>query len=409
MNKKKRNHPWICRLFAGLLGISLAVSPISVSAKDWDRTDGVFLMPDKTPVENAIARGIDVSYWKMDIDWEQVAADDVDFAMLGTRFRGNVDPYFPINAEKASEAGLDIGAYIYSYATTVEMAEQEADFVLNLIKDYPISYPVAFDAEDNATLGTLAPSQVSEIINAFCRKIEAAGYHPMLYANEHWLSDKIDMSMIDCDIWVARYNTMYTYAAPSMWQATNTGLINGVNGNVDIDFLFTDYSLIIPANTWRTIAGSRYYYQNHRLQKSAWIHDGLNWYYMNDTGNPETDWKNISETWYYLGPDGAMQTGWQQINGVWYYLDSSGAMQTGWQFINGLWYYLDFSGAMQTGWQQINGQLYYLDIPNGHLAVNTVLEQNGIYYQADMNGICFPIMTSPGQNPPAAQDVNSSP
>ena len=53
-----------------------------------------------------------------------------------------------MNAANASQAGLRLGAYIYSYATSVEMAQQEADFVLNLIKDYPISFPVVFDAED---------------------------------------------------------------------------------------------------------------------------------------------------------------------------------------------------------------------------------------------------------------------
>ena len=311
--------------------------------------------------------GIDVSYWKQEVDWEQVADSDVDFAMLGTRFRGEVDPYFPVNAQKAREAGLEVGAYIYSYATTVEMAEQEADFVLDLVKDFEISFPIAFDVEDNATLGTLTPQQVSEIINAFCGKIEEAGYYPMLYANEYWLNNKIDLSMVSYDLWVARYNTMYTVQNPSMWQATNTGAISGVNGSVDINFLFTDYSFIIPANTWRVIAGNRYYYQNHKMQKESWIHDGINWYYMSAAGNPETGWKQINGVWYYLDLFGAMQTGWQQINGLWYYLDLSGAMQTGWQQVNGLWYYLDSSGAMQTDWQQIDGQIYYFDPAGGQM------------------------------------------
>ena len=84
---------------------------------------------------NPYLRGIDLSYWNQNVDWNQVAADDVKFAMLATRFRGAEDPFFSINARGASSVGIDIGAYIYSYATSVEMAEQEADFILNEIKD----------------------------------------------------------------------------------------------------------------------------------------------------------------------------------------------------------------------------------------------------------------------------------
>ena len=377
-------HTVFRRIFSGLLVLGIALSsvlfsPVTVKAQDWENLDGKYRMPDGTPIEGAVARGIDVSYWKQEVDWEQVADSDVDFAMLGTRFRGEVDPYFPVNAQKAREAGLEVGAYIYSYATTVEMAEQEADIVLDLVKDFEISFPIAFDVEDNATLGTLTPQQVSESINAFCGKFEEAGYYPMLYANEYWLNNKIDLSMVSYDLWVARYNTMYTVQNPSMWQATNTGAISGVNGSVDINFLFTDYSFIIPANTWRVIAGNRYYYQNHKMQKESWIHDGINWYYMSAAGNPETGWKQINGVWYYLDLFGAMQTGWQQINGLWYYLDLSGAMQTGWQQVNGLWYYLDSSGAMQTGWQQINGVWYYLD-SSGAMQTDWQQIDGQIYY-----------------------------
>ena len=72
-------------------------------------------------------------------------------------------------------------------------------------------------------------------------------------------------------------------------------------------------------------------------------------------------------------------------------MDSAGVMQTGWQNINGSWYYLDSSGAMQTGWQDIGGARYYFDTANGVLAVNTVLELDGVKYQAGADGVCTPI------------------
>ena len=86
-----------------------------------------------------------------------------------------------------------------------------------------------------------------------------------------------------------------------------------------------------------------------------------------------------------------MQTGWQDIGGVRYYLNDSGSLQTGWARIDGAWYYLNGSGTMATGWQEIAGALYYLDPATGHLAVDAVLERDGVPYQADGNGICTPI------------------
>ncbi len=394
---------------AGILALSLCVSsqPMTALAAGWNRVGAgtVWQMADGTPIHGAISRGIDVSYWQQEIDWEKVRQDDVEFVMLGTRFRGEIDPYFRANADGAHNAGIKLGAYIYSYATTVEMAEQEADFVLDLIKDYPISYPVAFDAEDSGTLGTLSPSQVSEIINAFCRKIEDAGYHPMVYANENWLSNKIDLSMIDYDIWVARYNVMYTYNDPSMWQATSTGSVNGIKGNVDINFLFSDYSRVIPADTWRTIGGNTYYYKNHLMQKASWIHDGTGWFYMDHDGSPvkgwmtmpdgryyldETtgkmaeSWKMMDGNWYYFKESGAMASGWEQVDGIWYYLDQGGVMQTGWQEIGGKRYFLSASGAMSTGYQSIDGAGHYF-YPSGELAVGW-MNVDGRWYYANQAG-----------------------
>ena len=99
-------------------------------------------MPDGSAIQNVLHRGIDVSRWQEEINWSQVAKDDISFVMLGTRSKGAVDPYFHKNIQNAAANGIKVGVYIYSLATTTDMAVQEADFVLNLINDYPISYPV---------------------------------------------------------------------------------------------------------------------------------------------------------------------------------------------------------------------------------------------------------------------------
>ena len=350
----------------------------------WKKVNGVYQMPDGSAIQNVLARGIDVSRWQGEINWSQVAADDVSFVMLGTRSKGAVDPYFHRNIQQASAAGVKVGVYIYSLATTVEMAEAEADFVLDLIHDYPVSYPVAFDMEDS-TQGNLSKEELAAIANAFCKKISDSGYYPIIYANENWLKNKLDMSLMDYPVWVARYSARPSYQNPVMWQATSTGSVKGINGNVDIDFQFKDFSGQIPANTWRTINGKRYYYRNYAKQKNAWAQDSSDWYYMDSEGLASTGWITVSGSRYYLDETtGKMQTGWRQDQGKWYYLGSSGAVKKGWIEDNGAWYYTDSNGIMQTGWLDADGKRYYME-SSGKMAVGWT-NQNGKWYYLDASG-----------------------
>ena len=350
----------------------------------WKKVNGVYQMPDGSAIQNVLARGIDVSRWQGEINWSQVAADDVSFVMLGTRSKGVVDPYFHRNIQQASAAGVKVGVYIYSLATTVEMAEAEADFVLDLIHDYPVSYPVAFDMEDS-TQGNLSKEELAAIANAFCKKISDSGYYPIIYANENWLKNKLDMSLMDYPVWVARYSARPSYQNPVMWQATSTGSVKGINGNVDIDFQFKDFSGQIPANTWRTINGKRYYYSNYAKQKNAWAQDSSDWYYMDSEGLASTGWITVSGSRYYLDETtGKMQTGWRQDQGKWYYLGSSGAVKKGWIEDNGAWYYTDSNGIMQTGWLDADGKRYYME-SSGKMAVGWT-NQNGKWYYLDASG-----------------------
>ena len=350
----------------------------------WKKVNGVYQMPDGSAIQNVLARGIDVSRWQGEINWSQVAADDVSFVMLGTRSKGAVDPYFHRNIQQASAAGVKVGVYIYSLAVTVEMAEAEADFVLDLIHDYPVSYPVAFDMEDS-TQGNLSKEELAAIANAFCKKTSDSGYYPIIYANENWLKNKLDMSLMDYPVWVARYSARPSYQNPVMWQATSTGSVKGINGNVDIDFQFKDFSGQIPANTWRTINGKRYYYSNYAKQKNAWAQDGSDWYYMDSEGLASTGWITVSGSRYYLDETtGKMQTGWRQDQGKWYYLGSSGAVKKGWIEDNGAWYYTDSNGIMQTGWLDADGKRYYME-SSGKMAVGWT-NQNGKWYYLDASG-----------------------
>ncbi len=346
----------------------------------WKKVGGFYRMPDGSAIENVLARGIDVSRWQGDINWGQVAADDVSFVMLGTRSKGAVDPYFHKNIQEASNAGVKVGVYIYSLAMNPEQAQQEADFVLDLIKDYPVSYPVAFDMEDS-TQGVLSKDELAAIANAFGQRISDAGYYPIIYANDNWLANKLDMSKMNFPVWVARYSARPVYQSPVMWQATSTGSVNGIGGNVDIDFQFKDFSGVIPANLWRTIGGRTYYYQNHAMQKNTWIDDGDGWYYMDGEGLASKGWLTQNDKRYYLDETtGKMQYGWKDQDGSRYYLGSSGAASKGWVNDNGAWYFMDqSSGVMKTGWIDEGGSRFFLE-NDGRMAVGWTNQDNKWYY-----------------------------
>ena len=356
----------------------------TANANAWKKVNGTYQMPDGSAIQNVLHRGIDVSRWQEEINWSQVAKDDISFVMLGTRSKGAVDPYFHKNIQNAAANGIKVGVYIYSLATTTDMAVQEADFVLNLINDYPISYPVAFDMEDS-TQGNLSKSELAAIANAFCKRISQAGYYPIIYANENWLKNKLDMSQMNYPVWVARYSARPTYQNPVMWQATSSGSVNGIKTRVDIDFQFKDFSSVIPADTWRTINGKSYYYANYQKQKNAWAKDEDDWYYMDKDGLASTGWITVAGASYYLDTTtGKMKTGWQAENGKWYYLGSSGAVKKGWINDNGTWYYTGNDGVMQTGWIEVSGKRYYLE--NSGKMLTGWTSQNGKWYYLGSSG-----------------------
>lgn len=427
-------------------GSTSGQSASTANPNAWKKVNGVYQMPDGSSINNVLFRGIDVSRWQGDINWSQVAADDVSFVMLGTRSKGAVDPYFHRNIQQASAAGVKVGVYIYSLAMTPEMAVEEANFVLNLIHDYPVSYPVAFDMEDS-TQGTLSKDELADIANAFCGRISEAGYYPVIYANDNWLANKLDMSKMNYPVWAARYSAKPAYQNPVMWQATSTGAVNGISGNVDIDFQFKDFTSVIPANTWRTINGQTYYYQNYAKQKNNWIQDDGTWYYMNgdglvsrgwlnqsgksyylddSTGKMITGWKSDSGKWYYFGSSGALSKGWINDNGTWYYSSQEGVMQTGWLDDGGERYYLKGSGAMATGWREMDGAWYYfessgrmakgvidvgglhyyMEPSTGRMAAGTTVDIGGVAYNTDASGVLSQVVQETGNETGDGQTGN---
>lgn len=194
-------------------------------------------------------KGIDVSKHNGTIDWAKVKAAGVQFAMLRAgygRYDNQKDERFESNYKGATAAGIPVGAYHYSYATTAEQAKQEAQTFLGWIKGKTLTYPVAFDIEDKKQ-ANLGVSLISDIIRTFCETVEAAGYYVVVYANKDWLTNRIDA---DCksryDIWLAQWTSEPTYTGSyGMWQYSSKGSVDGVSGNVDMNIAYKDYPSII--------------------------------------------------------------------------------------------------------------------------------------------------------------------
>ena len=354
---------------------------------------------DNNTYEKDTLKGIDVSAWQEEVDWQAVKNDGVQFAMIRLGYNTErLDKYYQRNMKEADKAGIPVGVYYYSKATNEAEAVRDAEFVIENLKGYKVSYPVAIDLEDKVQ-ENLSKEELGKIARAFADEVEAAGYTPMVYANENWYLNYIDWSLLgDVEKWIARYNVVINPSIErQIWQCCDTGLIDGVKGNVDINFGYKDYTKYITPRTeplesyykrgeWqKNDKGWWYQYKNGQYPKNQWESINDRWYWFNAEGYMQTGWQSIGGSWYYLDESGAMQTGWQSIGGHWYYLKSWGAMAQGWENINGEWYHMDESGVMQTGWQSIGGHWYYMNSSGAMLTGRHYID--GVWYSFDSSGV----------------------
>lgn len=201
--------------------------------------------------------GIDVSYAQDEIDWTLVKSDGVRFAMLRIGFRGYsegkivLDNWFEENVKGALAAGVDVGVYFFSQALNEAEAREEANWVLDIIRDYDITYPVVFDWEFYyGTPGARTNNMDSETLTscaiAFCEVIEDAGYKPMVYFNMSLGYLYYDLSeLLKYDFWLAELGEPpIFYYNFHMLQYSHTGRVKGINEDIEVDLnlSFVDYS-----------------------------------------------------------------------------------------------------------------------------------------------------------------------
>lgn len=243
------------------------------------------IMPLAASQQKAVkAYGIDVSEFQGVIDWQKVKASGVKFAIIRVAYRGYGtgrivhDSYALRNLQGAQAAGIEIGAYLHSTALNEVEAIEEAQYLVNIIKNYNITYPVAYDCEGyndpNSRDYGLSKTQRTNNAIAFLDYVERQGYEPMMYASKNHLENdsQWEISRLETlfDTWVAHYPlvfvgqesyvdektgeilvrdvygqyTSHKDAANSqtsytrryrVWQCASSGIVPGINGRVDLD------------------------------------------------------------------------------------------------------------------------------------------------------------------------------
>ena len=220
-----------------------------------EEEDGADVDAQALSEERGRSNGIDVSKWQGKIDWQKVKNSGIEFAFIRIGYRGEngvvyKDDNADYNIQQAQKAGVLVGVYFFSTAVSEAEAKEEAEWTLQAIEGYQISYPVVYDCEGykNSTSRMFELSATDRTTNAitFLQTVKDAGYDVMFYGargeiedEAYWETQKIEKRF---KIWVAQY-TVVAYpekdkpdyqGEASAWQYTNKGRVNGVSGNVDM-------------------------------------------------------------------------------------------------------------------------------------------------------------------------------
>ncbi len=241
---------------AGTTGLALRLEAIEIKMVKKDNA--------------SIIHGMDVSSYQKNINWDEVKKQGIQFAMLRVGYRGYgissegidgrlvIDPYFHSNINEAIRLGIPVGVYFFSQAKNEEEAIEEANLVIDNIKNYKITYPVAIDVEyanssHSGRADGLTKEERTKVIQAFCNTIKNAGYKAMLYTGRNFAINNLEMDKLSMyDLWLAHYTgasqddplkkpSNYT-GNYTMWQYASSGSVSGIEGRVDMNICFKKYN-----------------------------------------------------------------------------------------------------------------------------------------------------------------------
>ena len=214
--------------------------------------------PDTTPIipySDFIKRdygknvrcGIDVSSWQGNIDFKKVKQAGCQFVMIRIGYCSQnvvMDEHFKANLKNATDAGLDVGIYIYTADRSPESAREHAKWVLSQLGGAKLTMPIAFDWEEVSGFQdyNMSLHDLNETYAAFADEIRKGGYTPVLYSSPMLLENMwTEKTKADNPVWLAHYVDKTDYKGDfAIWQVKGYGRIDGISGNVDLDVHYTD-------------------------------------------------------------------------------------------------------------------------------------------------------------------------
>lgn len=214
--------------------------------KEWEGTADYM-----AGTEKQAKKGIDVSTFQGEIDWKKVKNAGIEFAIIRLGFRGYesgkivLDNQYENNMIGSLNAGLDTGVYFFTEALNEQEAIEEAEFVIENLKEYKINIPVVIDVEESANkektrTRDLTAEQRTKNVIAFCERIKEAGYDVMIYGNLKSFMIMMNIEELESyDKWFAYYR--YPFHFPykiKMWQYTAYERLDGIDGKADVNLMF---------------------------------------------------------------------------------------------------------------------------------------------------------------------------
>ena len=203
---------------------------------------------------NPIMTGVDVSTHNGVVNWE-LAKQNIDFAIIRAGYgKNNIDKCAKQNVEGCEKNGIPFGLYWFSYAYTVDMARNEAKYLIEFIKGHTPLFPLYFDFEyDSVNYAkkngvTITTKLLCDMATAFCEELENAGYYAGIYANDDYVKyiyrDDIFKTY---DLWYAKWGADVPGRSVNLWQFTDNGDVKGITGNVDINHAYIDFPSLIKS------------------------------------------------------------------------------------------------------------------------------------------------------------------
>lgn len=202
-----------------------------------------------TCLTGSAVRGIDVSGFQGEVDWQQVKQSGIEFVFIRVGYRGTTegglykDEMAQDHYEGAMAAGLQVGAYFFSQALSPEEAKEEARFAMEQIVGWELTLPLVYDWEwvdDQSRTAQVDGKTLTACTAAFCQTVSDGGLTPMIYFNTHQALEQLELEqLVDYGFWLAQYDGVLDFPYQvACWQYSCTGTVPGISGHVDMNLYF---------------------------------------------------------------------------------------------------------------------------------------------------------------------------